>query len=85
MNVAIFIFRLLHIRNLPTLFVLIPLHSPYTPFANYAHLFVDCLNTFGDYIDFSVDCAHNNDDYANTPYDRTNIVANSSNTLTHHL
>jgi hypothetical protein len=81
MNVANFIFRLLHIHNLLTLSVLTSLRSPYTPFASRAHLLVDCDNTSTDYIDFSVDCAHSSKDYANIHDDRTNIIANSSNTF----
>jgi hypothetical protein len=74
MNVANFIFWLLHICNLPTLFVLIPLCPPCTPFANCAHLLIDFENTSANYIDFSIDCAHNFEDYANAPNDRANIV-----------
>jgi hypothetical protein len=42
MNVVDFISRLLHIINLPSLVVLTPPHLPYTPSANYAHLFANC-------------------------------------------
>jgi len=73
MNLTNFIFWLLHIHNHPTLSILIPLHSPYTPF-------VDYKNTFSDYIDFFANCAHNSDDYANTPNDLANIVGDSINT-----
>jgi hypothetical protein len=62
-----FIFWLLHIHNLPTLFVLIPLCSPCTPF-------VDCENTFDDCVNLSIACAHNFDDYANTPNDWVNTT-----------
>jgi hypothetical protein len=76
MNAINFIFQLFHILNLPTLIVLTPLHSPYTPFIDYAHLsanyvnlFIDCDNTYVDCIDFSVDYANKFDDCANTPND----------------
>ncbi len=65
MNIAYFIFRLFHICNFLTLFVLTPLCSPCTLSTDYAH-FDDNENTFGDYIDFVTDCAHNFDDCANT-------------------
>jgi hypothetical protein len=81
MNVVGLIFQLLHICNLPTLFILIPLRSPCTPFASYAHLFTNYENTFGDYIDFSIDYAHNFDDCANTPNDWTNIIVDSTDML----
>ncbi len=88
MNVANFIFWLLHIHNLSTLFALIPFHSPCTPFANYAHLCVDYENTYGDYtdfsanyVDFSVDYAQNFDDYVNTPDDRIKTTIDSADTL----
>jgi len=71
MNVANFIFQLLHIFKLLTLSVLTPLHLPYTPFVDYE-------NTFCDYIDFFADCAHNYDNYANTPNDWVNTVADST-------
>jgi hypothetical protein len=48
MNVANFIFWLLHIRNHRTLFVLTPLLLPCTHSINCAHLFVDYENTFDD-------------------------------------
>jgi hypothetical protein len=51
-----------------------PLHSPYTPFANHAHLFINYDNTFGDYADFSTNFAHNFDDYVNTPNDQANTI-----------
>ncbi len=78
MNVADLMFQLLHIHNLLTLFVLTPLHSPYTPFIDYAHLSTNYENTFGDCTYFSINCAHNFDDYANTPNDRMNITVNST-------
>jgi hypothetical protein len=81
MNVANFIFRLLHIRNLLTLFILTPFCSPYTPFTDYAHLSIECENTSGNYIDFSPDYAHSFNDCANTCDDRANIVADSTNML----
>jgi hypothetical protein len=50
-----------------------PLRSPCTPSTDYAHLFVDyvnssidCGNTFVDYTDFYVDCANKFNDYVNT-------------------
>jgi hypothetical protein len=81
MNVANFIFRLLHIHNCPTLSVLIPLHLPCTPFVDYAHSFLDCENTFSDCINFSTDCAHNFDDCANTPNDRMNTTTDLADRL----
>ncbi len=81
MNVVDFVFRLLHIYNLPTSSVLIPLCSPYTPFDDYAHLFVDYENTSGDWTNFSTNYAHNYDDYANTFDDQMNNVVDSINTL----
>jgi hypothetical protein len=66
MNVTYFIFRLLHIHNHPIFSVLTPLCLPYTPFVNYARLFVDCEDASGDCTDFSIDCAHNSDDCVNT-------------------
>jgi hypothetical protein len=69
MNIADFIFQLLHIHNHPTFFVLIPLCSPYTPSINCAHLSTNYENTFGDYINFSTNYAHNSNDYANIPND----------------
>jgi hypothetical protein len=74
MNVVDFIFRLLHIRKRSTLFILTPLRSPCTPFANYAHLSTDYGNTFSDCTNFSIDCV-------NTPNDRKNIVVDSTDTL----
>jgi hypothetical protein len=61
MNVVDFIFWILHIRNLPTLFVLIPLCLPCTPSTENAHLSTDYENTYGDCTNFSVDYAHNFD------------------------
>jgi hypothetical protein len=81
MNVTDFIFRLLHIYNLPTLFILTPLHFPCTPFTDCAHLSVNYKNTLGDSTDFSVDYAHNYNDCANIRDDRTNIVFDSVDTL----
>jgi hypothetical protein len=78
MNVTNFIFWLFHIRNHPTLYVLIPFHLPYTPSVDYAHLFPDCENTFGDYTYFFANCAYNSNDCANTPNDRTNTAADST-------
>jgi hypothetical protein len=88
MNVANFIFRLLHILNLPTLLVLIPFHSPYTPSINYAHLFVDyinssidCDNTFADCAHLSIDYANESNDYANTLDAKMNIFVDLVDTL----
>jgi hypothetical protein len=66
MNVANFIFQLLHIHNLPTLYVLTPFCLPCTPFVDYAHLTTKCENTYGDCIDFFVNCANTHDDQTNT-------------------
>ncbi len=69
MNIIDFIFRLLHIRNLPTLSVLIPFRSPYTPSIDYAHLFADYENTSNDCANLFVDCANTPNDWANTAID----------------
>jgi len=73
MNIANFIFRLLHIHNLPTLIVLTPPCSPHTPSANFAHLFIDYVNSFDDcdntstnYTNFFTDCANTSVDSADT-------------------
>jgi hypothetical protein len=66
MNVAKFMFQLLHICNLLTISILTPLHSPCMLSTNYAHLFVDYENTSGYYTDFFINYAHNFNDYANT-------------------
>jgi hypothetical protein len=65
MNIANFILQLLHICNVFTLSVLTPLHLPYTPYVDCAHLCADCENTSSDYIDFSADYAHNSNDCVN--------------------
>jgi len=80
-NVADFIFWLLHIRNLLTLSLLTPLCLPCTPFVDCAHLSTDCDNTYGDYTNFFVDCAHNSDDCANTLNDWVNTAIDSTDTL----
>jgi hypothetical protein len=74
MNIAYFIFQLFHIRNLLTLYILTPLHSPCTSSTDYAHLSTDYNNTFDDYTNFSIDCAQIFYDCVNTPNDRANIV-----------
>jgi hypothetical protein len=66
MNVADFIFQLFHIRSLPTLSVLNPFRLPCTPYADYAHLYIDHGKTSNDYNDFSVDYAHLSTDRENT-------------------
>jgi hypothetical protein len=58
MNVIDFIFQLLHIRNLLTLFVLTPLHSPYTPFVDYALNSNDYVNTLDDRVNIAVNLAN---------------------------
>ncbi len=68
MNIADFIFRLLHICNLPTL-VVTPTHLPCTPFANYTHLLAYYDNTFVDCTNFYVECANKYDDCVNMPDD----------------
>jgi hypothetical protein len=74
------------------LIVPIPPRSPYMPFANYAHLSVEyvnsstnCGNTSIDYtkkiIEFSNKfnvCANTPDDWANTSIDSTNTLDRSS-------
>jgi hypothetical protein len=79
MDVANFIFRLLHIFNLPSLAILTPLHTPYTPSIDYAHLSTNCVNSYVDYIDFSIDCGNKSDDYVNMPNDWANIIIDSTN------
>jgi len=66
MNATNFIFQLVHIHNLPTLIVLIPLCLPCTPFANYVHPSTNYENTFGDCIDFST---NNSNDCVSAPDD----------------
>jgi hypothetical protein len=77
MNVTNFIFQLLHIRNLLTLFILIPLCSPCTPFADCAHLFDDYENISSDYANFSTNYAHNFDGYAKTIVDSIDMPESS--------
>jgi len=48
MNVTYFISWLLHIVNLLSLVILTPPRLPYIPFANCAHLFTSCVNSFAD-------------------------------------
>jgi hypothetical protein len=55
MNVVDFIFWLFQITNLPLLIVLTPLHLPYTPSTDCAHLFVGYVNSFVDYENTYVD------------------------------
>jgi hypothetical protein len=74
MNIVDFIVQLLHICNRPTLSILIPFHSPYTPSVDYAHLSTNYENTSGECTDFFVNYAHNSDDYVNTPNDQANIT-----------
>jgi hypothetical protein len=88
MNTTNFIFRLLHIFNLLTLVVFIPLHSPCTPFVDCAHLSTNCVNsytncdnTFVDYTNFFVDCANKSNDCANTLDDWANTSIDSADTL----
>jgi hypothetical protein len=54
-----------HIHNLPTLTILIPPHSPCTPFADCAHLFAYCFNTSADYENTSANCTNFSTNYAN--------------------
>ncbi len=49
MDIIDFIFRLLHISNLPSLVVLIPPCLAYTPF-------VECVHFSIDYVNSSIDC-----------------------------
>jgi hypothetical protein len=79
-NITDFIFWLLHICNLLTLFVLTPLHSPCTPSTNCAHLSADCENTSIDYAYFSTNYAHNFDFCANTLDDQRNTAIDSADT-----
>ncbi len=69
MNALDFICQLLHICDLPTLLILTPLCSPYTPSTNCAHLSFDYDNTSIDYTDFSINYANKFDDCANVPND----------------
>jgi hypothetical protein len=71
MNVINFIFRFFHIRNLLTLCVPTPFHSPCTPSIDYAHLSTNCENTFGDCIDLSHD--YTLDDLVNTIVNSANM------------
>ncbi len=81
MNFVDFIFRLFHIRNFPTLSILIPFRSPYTPSAKCAHLSTNYENTYGDCTNFSIDYAHNSNDCVNTLDDRVNTVVDSADML----
>jgi hypothetical protein len=81
MNATDFIFRLLHIHNLPTLVVLIPPHLPCTPFVDYAHFSANYVNSFIDYENTSVDCANNFDDCDNTFDDWANTLVDLACTL----
>jgi hypothetical protein len=78
MNFVDFIFRLFHIRNFPTLSILTPLCSPYTPSAKCAHLSTNYENKYGDYTNFSTDYAHNSNDFVNIFDDRVNTVIDSA-------
>jgi hypothetical protein len=85
MNTTNFIFQLLHIHNLPTLIVLIPLHSPCTPSIDFTHVFVDYVNSFYDCdnihancTNFYANCANKSNDCANTFVDLTNTHDRSS-------
>jgi len=69
MNVIDFIFQLFHIRNRPTLFVLAPLHSPYTPSINCAHLSTNFENTSSHYTNFFANYTHNSNGCVDTPND----------------
>ncbi len=80
MNVANFIFRLLHICNLPTLVVLTPTHLPCTPSINYTHLSTYNDNTFVDCTNFYVDCANKYDDCVNMPNDWVKTIVDSIDT-----
>jgi len=81
MNVADFIFWLLHILNLLTLIVLTPPHSSCTPFVDCAHLFVDCINSFVDCDNTSTDYANKSDDSTNIPNDWVNTSTNAMDTF----
>ncbi len=81
MNVTNFIFWLRHTYNLPTLPILTPPCSPYTPFVNCAHLSANYDNTSTNCIDFSTHCANNFDDCANILNDWVNIVTDLTNIL----
>ncbi len=80
-NASNSIFRLVHIPNVPMLIILTPLHLPCMPSINYAHLFVDHVNS-------SVGCGNTSthhinkfDDYTNTPDDWVNTFVNIVDTL----
>jgi hypothetical protein len=86
-NVIDFIFWLFHIVNFPLLVVLTPPRSPYTPFAEYAHSYVnnvnssiDCDHTSANCINFSIDYANKFNDCANIHDDLVNIVFDSAYT-----
>jgi len=80
MNAPDFISWLFHICNLPTLIVLIPFCSPYTPSIDYTHLSTNYDNTSVDCIDFSTDYANKYDDCVNVHNDWVNIVIDSADT-----
>jgi hypothetical protein len=66
MDVIDLIFQLLHIFNLPSLVILTPLRSPYTPSVDYVHFFVDYDNTSINYTDFLTNRGNTYVDYSNT-------------------
>jgi hypothetical protein len=69
MNASYFIFRLVHILNLPTLIVVTPPHLPCKHFADCSHLFTKCVNSFANYDNTSIDCTDFSVDYANKSND----------------
>ncbi len=81
MNVIDFIFWLLHIYNLLTLFLLTPLCLPCMPSTDCSQLSIDYDNTFGDYSNLFANCAHNYNDCENIPNDWANIDVDLVNTL----
>ncbi len=80
-NASNSIFQLVHNPNILMLIVLTPLHLPYMPSNDYAHLFVDYINSSVAYDNTSADYTNKSNDCTNTPDDLANISTDSVNTL----
>jgi hypothetical protein len=88
MNASNSIFWLVHIPNLPTLFVQTPFCSPYMTYVDCAHWFIDYVNPFVDYgitfvdcTNFFVACSNKFDVCVNTLDDWANIYIDLVDTL----
>jgi hypothetical protein len=76
-----FIFRLLHISNLHSLVVLTPPCTPYTPFADYAHLSTNYVNSSSNCENTYINCIDISTDYGSKFYDRANTTVDLANTF----